>query len=54
MRYKMVLWESYWKIGDHSHMLPDGMPLGNWTLCDAPVEDADEDVASCARTTYGR
>ena len=36
---------------DHSHMLPAGMPLGNWTLCDAHVEVADKDVALCARTT---
>ena len=36
---------------DHSQMLPAGLALGNWTLCDTPVEDADKEVALCASTT---
>ena len=33
---------------DHSQMLPAGMALGNWTLCDLPVESADPDTVKWA------
>ena len=36
---------------DHSLMLPAGMPLGNWTLCETPEEDAEMKEVLCARTT---